>query len=450
MAVMAKAAAPVVAVELITETADGASYNLPEVNDIAKYSQATCGQLIDELQAKQLIEGPIEGFAKMAIGDKRDCLTKIIKSLTGVEDEPVAEAAPATEAKSLTVAEQAQVETIKANITPSEKPKAKPAAAKPATEPATETATAAAMAAAVKPKPKPSPKPKAETKPAETKPAAVEKKEAPKAAAKSNELLVAAAALPADDLIAKTAQAIDKRVKNRSSAEENIRELLDDDDFSEFKLGGLLAKLQTNPDWWKESYQSFKDYLETAFGLKYGKAMYCVRIYRRLLTLGVPWTSFQNIGWTKVNLLCDIVTPENVEEWVEKAKAMNTISLEAAISAALQKEPAAAGANETSNVTTVTFKVHPDQKVIINEALEKAKATINTSVASVALEGICQTYMGDGVAFKDWKSAMMYARKHSDDPALFAGEAISFLEEICPELVISASLEVKGHTTSEL
>ena len=44
-----------------------------------------------------------------------------------------------------------------------------------------------------------------------------------------------------------------------------------------------------------------------------------------------------------------------------------------------------------------------------------AAATVPTEFQTVALEAICQNYLGAGLQFKDWKQALLYARKHAHD-----------------------------------
>ncbi len=44
------------------------------------------------------------------------------------------------------------------------------------------------------------------------------------------------------------------------------------------------------------------------------------------------------------------------------------------------------------------------------------------------------------------KQALTYARKHAHDPSAFAQQVLAFIEELCPELVIEATITVKGGT----
>jgi len=54
----------------------------------------------------------------------------------------------------------------------------------------------------------------------------------------------------------------------------------------------------------------------------------------------------------------------------------------------------------------------------------KAHAATGTAYRSVALEHLAQSYLGTGLQFSHWKSALLYHRKHSSDPATFLHAAL--------------------------
>ena len=102
--------------------------------------------------------------------------------------------------------------------------------------------------------------------------------------------------------------------------------------------------------------------------------------------------------------------------------------------------------SKQSPTKRMVFWPHPDQEEGINAALNLAKETVPTEFQTVALEAICQNYLGAGLQFKDWKQALLYARKHAQDSSMFAQQVLAFVEEFCPELVIEATISVKGGT----
>jgi hypothetical protein len=99
------------------------------------------------------------------------------------------------------------------------------------------------------------------------------------------------------------------------------------------------------------------------------------------------------------------------------------------------------------NKTKMVFWPHPDQYEIITAALNEAMKKTGSEVKTVALEAICQSYMATGIAFKDWRQALAFDRKSTQDAASFAQKVLMFLEELCPELVIETTIK-HAHTSA--
>jgi hypothetical protein len=126
--------------------------------------------------------------------------------------------------------------------------------------------------------------------------------------------------------------------------------------------------------------------------------MYLVGIYNGLVESGVPWNKVGHLGWTKLKELAEHLTVENVDEWVSIAEGMTALQLIEYISkqsegtdAANSTETAKDSAKET---TTMTFKLHKDQKETVEAALEKAMKQTGTEVKSAALEYIALDFLG--------------------------------------------------------
>jgi hypothetical protein len=95
---------------------------------------------------------------------------------------------------------------------------------------------------------------------------------------------------------------------------------------------------------------------------------------------------------------------------------------------------------ETMNNTVYrTFKLHADQDEIVEAALDNIKKYTGTSVDTVALEYMAQSYMGSGISFKDLKAAMVAERKKSSSVEEFVEKATALMEEIA-KVEITASL----------
>ncbi|HEY0820202.1 MAG TPA: hypothetical protein VGD46_15555 [Rhizobacter sp.] len=182
---------------------------------------------------------------------------------------------------------------------------------------------------------------------------------------------------------------------SREEALSLIPELTNNVDFSYFRLGGVLAVIQGNSDWWKaDGFDTFREFIENRFGIQYRKAMYLIGIYGNLVESGVPWEKLSGIGWSKVKEIAPILTVDNVDEWVERANELTVMQLHEAVKKAqlgtLDKTDTTP---DTGGVTTFTAKVHPDQKASIDKAIEKAMIEAKTEFKGVALEAICLNYL---------------------------------------------------------
>jgi hypothetical protein len=236
-----------------------------------------------------------------------------------------------------------------------------------------------------------------------------------------------------------------EKVTTRIEVEENIKNFRDAREFDFFKLGGAIAVAQslfTKKKSEFEGYKNFGHYIEAVHGIPYGKAMHAARMYRKLVDLDVPWSAFENIGWTKVRLLLDVVTKDNVKTWVAKAKEMSFLSLEALLKAEEQKDKPQTEQG-TSTITTKSFRLHEDQKQLVNDAIKKAQAETGSAVEAANLEAICQSYIGAGLLFSDWEPAFTYAAKHTNDAAALVQKLVAMAQDLFPQLSIAVEITFK-------
>jgi hypothetical protein len=290
------------------------------------------------------------------------------------------------------------------------KPEAKPAAAAPAPAPAAAKAAPAAKKA-------PSPK-------------VVEKAAAPAEAEQVN--AVETPEVESNDMIVQTA----KEVENIKEAKafEMIPRLMDDNDRNSFRLGGYLSKIQAEGWFLNKGYENFKAYVEAECSIKYRKAMYLIGIYNGLVAAQIPWSKVQHLGWTKLKELAGILTAENVDEWVTVAESMTALQLIDYIAkqtAGNDASNSTENGDGSSNVTTMTFKLHKDQKESVEEALQKAKHASGTEVNGAALEYICLDYLGSAPKVVNLTELMK--TKALED-------VLQSLQEAFPTLVMQASL----------
>jgi hypothetical protein len=84
-----------------------------------------------------------------------------------------------------------------------------------------------------------------------------------------------------------------------------------------------------------------------------------------------------------------------------------------------------------TNTTYKTFKLHADQKEIVEAALEDAKKRSGTKFDTVALELVCQEYMGTASAgYTTAKAALTAECKKSESEQEFLSKVVGYLEEI--------------------
>jgi len=172
-----------------------------------------------------------------------------------------------------------------------------------------------------------------------------------------------------------------------------VAELADRAELTFIKLGGVLSVIQSNG--WYKPYATFKEYVEAEHGIHSRKAYVWVSIYNYLSEGKVPYEKVKGLGWTKVSKMAEILTPDNVDEWVQIASEHTALQLEEAVKNAKKSQMSLPeGSEAAKEVTTLTFKVHNDQKQTIKEAIAKAKSIAATEFDAVALENICLEFLG--------------------------------------------------------
>lgn len=205
--------------------------------------------------------------------------------------------------------------------------------------------------------------------------------------------------LDSEDMIVKTAHEIENMKEDK--AFKLVPTLLDNIDHDYFRLGGVLSVIQQQGWYLDKGFENFRAYVEADCGMQYRKSMYLIQIYNGLVESGVAWDDVKHLGWTKLKELAAILTPDNVAEWVALAENMTVLQLQEYIKAQTagsveggSKSDGKDVKSESKKTTTMTFKLHEDQKQTIREALDKCKHETGTEVDTVALENICLNFLG--------------------------------------------------------
>jgi hypothetical protein len=213
----------------------------------------------------------------------------------------------------------------------------------------------------------------------------------------------AAAPVITDEIVA-TAHTVENLDKDHAFS--MARELIEQEGKNDFVLGGILSRIQEAGFWENQGYESFRKFVEDDLSMGYRKAVYLIGIYNGLVESGVPWDAVKELGWTKLKELSGILTIDNVIDWVAKAKDMTVLQLQEAIKASkgiVTDDGTGEITGEVQNLSTVTFKVHEDQKAIVLEAIEKAKGDIKSEFPAVAMTHICTSYLETSTGKKKGK-----------------------------------------------
>lgn len=218
-----------------------------------------------------------------------------------------------------------------------------------------------------------------------------------------------------------------------------IPSLLEDSEKNQFKIGGLLARVRSEGWFQDKGFEDFGAFVEASYGIKYRKAMYLIENYNALVTSQVPWERVSKFGWAKLSEFVKHLTLENMDEWLEEIDGLTTDQIKAlvkqktkGVAAGLVGKDAKA---EAVKVTSMTFKLHEDQKATVREALDLCKHQTGTEFDNVALEHICLEFLGG-----ESKLAKIPSLKE-----LMVGksaeEVLTIFGEVFPEVELEATIK---------
>lgn len=268
-------------------------------------------------------------------------------------------------------------------------------------------------------------------------------KKVTKLTAAAQKKILAVQPLPAD-AIADTVQAVES--VSQDVALPLVSEMLENRDFNQFRMGGLLSVIEANGFWREQGYDKFADFIEGYYGLKYRKANYLMNIYNYLVDSGVEWDNVKDVGWTKLKEFAKFLTVDNVDEWVERAEAMTVIALQEYIKTLddegnekpAKKTKADNNPTDVKEVSTMTFKLHVDQKALVREALDQTKEKIDTEHDNVALEHISNELLSGSLGkkpkpVKQKSLAELIKAEYDKDPDAAISTVLEIVAELYPE-----------------
>ena len=91
-----------------------------------------------------------------------------------------------------------------------------------------------------------------------------------------------------------------------------------------WEMGGILNGIFKNQYYVDYGYHDWKDFCNEVLEMKWRTATYLRDIYVKFTSLGLGPEDCVGVGWGKLKELLPIVTKENVEHWLDVAKAKKT------------------------------------------------------------------------------------------------------------------------------
>lgn len=125
------------------------------------------------------------------------------------------------------------------------------------------------------------------------------------------------------------------------------------------------------------------------------KTRYLVNIYRHLIERGIPPEEVKPMGWTKLKEIYPILTKKNVGAWIRRVETMSTIETQEMRERGGSKAKKA----DLPHRSFLTFRVTPEERKIVEEAVTKAGAIQrgrHRIGRSDAIVKICQLYKRNG------------------------------------------------------
>lgn len=179
------------------------------------------------------------------------------------------------------------------------------------------------------------------------------------------------------------------------SALKAAHELAESSEKTIFTLGGVLAYIKRNDAHteilsderdeetgkrlpaYEAGLKGFNAYVQDVLGIAARRADYFVNLYEKFSQITTE-AKIGKIGWTKLRELLPLaLTKDNVEDWLDKAKASSTAELKESVTKTLVNSGEKVHGNrDTSEKTVRKFVFFDDQENVVNEAISRAKEVI--------------------------------------------------------------------------
>lgn len=183
----------------------------------------------------------------------------------------------------------------------------------------------------------------------------------------------------------------------------NLRSSIADSETAFLKLGGLFTRAMENG--WFAGHKDFRAFVEEECSFSFRTAGYAVSTYKALLGAGVTWEQVKGLGWSKLKEIAPLLTSSNVDRWVAKAVKLPYLQLVEVVRAEKARQAGDKEGAKVQKVAPKLFKLHGDQKELLDKALAKAKEATGSDVDAVALEAMALDYLAGPSVTDTVKSA---------------------------------------------
>jgi hypothetical protein len=182
------------------------------------------------------------------------------------------------------------------------------------------------------------------------------------------------------------------------------------------EIGRLLADVRDKvtaggkPLWKTWGFDTFDRYCEEELGFRERKGFYLLSVYKSTLEGPLTSKAVEKLGSTKALILAPlatkgIMTKDNSEEWVEKAKESTTDELRSMVKLATEesaKRAESGGKKQTAPEEIQIFRVglYKDQWDNLQVALKKAEALTGSDKIPWLLDCVCLGFNSEAFSNK--------------------------------------------------
>lgn len=166
-------------------------------------------------------------------------------------------------------------------------------------------------------------------------------------------------------------------------------------------LSEILFKVYNENLYRSWGFTSWQDYVINELDVSVDKARLLIKLQEWFGTMTPSIQEWmKSLGWTKARRLMHVVTVANAAEWRDRVLGKTVAQIEEMLQAernALAGDDITEGASDAPDDKPVkwTASLHPGQKTVVEQAIQKAKEVGHTDKIGHALSLICIEYLGN-------------------------------------------------------